>query len=86
MPRHAHQVARPLDKTEQRHYALSLSRGTPFYTDRDRTALAWTEAVTDLGGQAVPDAVYADAQWHCSDKELLNLTRGLIGIDWSNRQ
>jgi AhpD family alkylhydroperoxidase len=68
-------------ETEQRRYARSLSRETPCYTDRDGAALAWTEAVAVLGGQAVPDVVYADARRHFSDKELLDLTLGLIGID-----
>lgn len=72
-------------ETEQRRSASSLSRETPCYTDRDGAALAWTEAVTVLGGQAVPDVVCADARQHFSDKELLDLTLKLIGIDFWNR-
>jgi AhpD family alkylhydroperoxidase len=77
--------ARALGETEQRLYALTVWGETPFYTDRERAALAWTEAVTVLGGEAVSDAVYANARRHFSEKELVDLTLALIAINGWNR-
>src|SRR5437762_12445236 len=64
------QDARAAGETEQRLYALSAWRETPFFTDRERAALAWTEAVT-LVSQGVPDAAFAEARRHFSEKELV---------------
>src|SRR5207302_1625887 len=72
-------------ETEQRLYGLSAWRETPFYTDRERAALAWTEAVTLVSGGPVPDALYQEARRHFSEKELVDLTLALIAINAWNR-
>jgi AhpD family alkylhydroperoxidase len=60
--------------TEQRLYTLPAWRDAPFYTDRERAALAWAEAVTSLKGGEVPDDVYELAKKHFSEEELVDLT------------
>ena len=77
--------ARVDGETEQRLYALSAWRETPFYTDRERAALAWTEAVTLVSHGSVPDALYEEARRHFSEKELVDLTLALIAINGWNR-
>ena len=54
--------ARAEGESEQRLYALSAWRETPFFTDRERAALAWTEAVTLISDGHVPDAVYEEVR------------------------
>src|SRR5438094_97027 len=66
--------ARASGETEQRLYGLSAWRETPFYTDRERAALAWTEAVTLVSDGPVPDALYQEARRHFSEKELVAVT------------
>ena len=66
--------ARAGGETEQRLYALSAWRETPFFSDRERAALAWTEAVTMVGQTHVPDEVYEQARAHFEEKELVDLT------------
>lgn len=78
------QDARAAGETEQRLYALSAWRETPFYTERERSALAWTEAVTRLDG-GVPEAVFEEARGHFSDKELADLTWAVVVINGWNR-
>jgi AhpD family alkylhydroperoxidase len=77
--------ARALGESEQRLYALSAWRETPFYTERERTALAWTEAVTLLSVDHVPDDIYALARGQFSEKELVDLTMAIIAINGWNR-
>lgn len=77
--------ARARGETEQRLYELSAWRETPFYTDRERAALAWTEAVTLVADGQVPDDVYALAQERFSEKELVDLTMAVIAINGWNR-
>ncbi|HUL91332.1 MAG TPA: carboxymuconolactone decarboxylase family protein [Burkholderiales bacterium] len=77
--------ARARGETEQRLYALDAWRETPFYSDRERAALAWTEAVTLLGDGHVPDAVYAQAREHFGEAELVKLTMALVAINGWNR-
>ena len=72
-------------ETEQRLYALSAWRETPFYTDRERAALAWTEAVTQVAEGHVPDEVYELARQHFTEKELVDLTLGIVAINGWNR-
>ncbi len=76
--------ARALGETEQRLYLITAWREAPCYTDRERAALAWTEAVT-LIAQGVPDAVYEEARLHFSEKELTELTLAIITINGWNR-
>jgi len=77
--------ARANGETEQRLYGLSAWRETPFCTDRERAALAWTEAVTLVSDGPVPDALYQEARRHFSEKELVDLTLALIAINAWNR-
>src|SRR5262245_27070855 len=66
--------ARAIGETEQRLYALSAWRETPFYTPRERAALRWTEEITLIGQEHASDAAYEEARQHFSEEELVNLT------------
>lgn len=77
--------ARAAGETEQRLYVLSAWREAPFYTPRERAALAWTEAVTMISEGGVTDEQYAEALEHFSDKELVDLTMAVITINGWNR-
>ena len=77
--------ARALGETEQRLYELDAWRETPFYTDRERAALAWTEALTLVSETHVPDAVYEEARKHFNEKELVDLTMAVATINMWNR-
>ena len=72
-------------ETEQRIYLLDAWREAPFYSDRERAALAWTEAVTLLPNREVSDEVYDEARQHFSEEELANLTLALVAINGWNR-
>lgn len=71
-------------ETEQRLYVLDAWREAPFYTDRERAALAWAESLTKLNG-IVPDEVYKEAGKHFSEEELIDLTVAVIAINGYNR-
>ena len=77
--------ARAAGETEQRLYGLSAWRETPFYTDRERAALAWTEALTLISQNDVPDELYERVRAHFSEEELVNLTMAIIAINGWNR-
>lgn len=77
--------ARSRGETEQRLYAVSVWRDTPFFTERERAALEWTEAVTELRGQSVPDQVFQSVRPHFTDKELVDLTLAIVAINGWNR-
>jgi AhpD family alkylhydroperoxidase len=77
--------ARAHGETEQRLYALSAWREAPFYTERERAALAWTEAVTKVFDEHVPDNVYELARKQFTEKELVDLTLAIIAINGWNR-
>ena len=77
--------ARAEGETEQRLYALSAWNETPFFTDRERDALALTEAITLVKEGHVPDAVYEKATKSFSEEELVNLTLAIITINGWNR-
>lgn len=77
--------ARAAGETEQRLYALNAWRETPFYTDRERAALAWTEALTQISQQHVSDALYDEARAHFSERELVDLSMCIIAINGWNR-
>ncbi len=77
--------ARAMGETEQRLYALSAWHETPFFTERERAGLAWTEAVTLLAEEHVPDDVYNLARKQFSEKELVDLTIAIIAINGWNR-
>ena len=70
---------------EQRLYSLDAWRECPYYTERERAALAWTEAVTLITAGHVPDAVYEEALAHFSEKELSDLTLAVTVINTWNR-
>jgi AhpD family alkylhydroperoxidase len=78
-------VARSLGETEQRLYEVSLWREAPFYTERERAALAWTEAVTLVSVDHVPDEVYEAARQQFDEKELVDLTAAIVAINGWNR-
>jgi AhpD family alkylhydroperoxidase len=72
-------------ENEQRLYSLDAWRECPYYSDRERAALAWTEAVTEITRGHVPDAVYQEARSHFSEKELSDLTLAVAAINAWNR-
>ena len=77
--------ARSRGETEQRLYAVVVWHDTPFFTERERAALAWTEAVTQVSWQHVSDDVYDLARRRFSEKELVDLTLAIIAINGWNR-
>ena len=77
--------ARNEGESEQRLYGLIAWRETPFYSERERVALAWTEAVTKIGENHVSDEIYNQARMHFSEKELVDLTFAVIAINSWNR-
>lgn len=76
---------RALGETEQRLYMLDAWRESPFYTDRERAALAWAESVTVINPGRVPDDVYEQAIQHFSETDLIDLTLAVIAINSYNR-
>ncbi len=70
---------------EQRLYLLDAWRESPLYSDRERAALAWTEAVTLVTNGHVPDSVYEEVRPHFSEKELADLTFAIATINAWNR-
>jgi AhpD family alkylhydroperoxidase len=77
--------ARALGESEQRLYALNAWRETPFYSQRERAALLWTEELTLVSQAHVPDAVYEEVRQHFSEEELVNLTLAIVTINGWNR-
>lgn len=77
--------ARVAGETEQRLYAIPVWRETPFFTPRERAALAWTEAVTLIGQHGVSDELFAEAREHFEEGELVELTMAVIVIGGWNR-
>jgi AhpD family alkylhydroperoxidase len=77
--------ARADGETEQRLYCLPAWRETPFYSERERAALAWTEAVTLVSEDHVPDEVFQQARQEFSEEELAHLTLAIVTINGWNR-
>ncbi len=77
--------ARSAGETEQRLYGLNAWHETPFYTDRERAALAWTEALTRISETHAPDDVYEEVQKHFSELEVVNLSMAIVAINSWNR-
>lgn len=77
--------ARLAGETERRIYGLSAWRDSPFYTAKERAALAWAEAVTLVAETHVPDDVYEEARKYFSEREIVNLTLAVIAINAWNR-
>ncbi len=72
-------------QTEQRLYGLDAWAEAPYYTDRERAALAWTEAVTQVTVGHVPDQVFEEMRRHFTDAELVDLTLCIAAINAWNR-
>ena len=77
--------ARARGESEQRLYGLMAWRESPYYTERERAALAWTEAVTLIADSHVPDELYEEVRQYFNETELVNLTFALVAINGWNR-
>jgi AhpD family alkylhydroperoxidase len=77
--------ARANGETEQRLYALPAWRETPFFSERERAALAWTEAVTLVADAPIDEDDYADVRDHFDEKSLVDLTLAIVAINGWNR-
>ena len=77
--------ARAAGESEQRIYALSAWHETPFFDERERAALEWTETLTRIADNHVPDDVFARVSAHFDEKELVALTFGVVVINAWNR-
>ena len=76
---------RELGEPEQRLYGLDAWRESPYYTDRERAALDWTEAVTLIAEDHVPDSVYDRVRSHFNEQQLADLTFAVAAINAWNR-
>jgi AhpD family alkylhydroperoxidase len=76
---------RAIGESEQRMYSLDAWEESPYYTERERAALAWTEAVTRVSETHVPDETYNQVKPHFSEKELADLTVAIATINAWNR-
>ncbi len=77
--------ARAGGETEQRLYSLNAWSETPFYSERERAALAWAESLTLLSENDVPDELYQATRDQFTEKELVNLTMAIVAINSWNR-
>ncbi|HLN74534.1 MAG TPA: carboxymuconolactone decarboxylase family protein [Prolixibacteraceae bacterium] len=77
--------ARKAGETEQRLYALSAWRETPFYSQRERAALAWTETLTMISENNVPDSIYESVREYFDENEIVALTMAIVAINGWNR-
>lgn len=77
--------ARADGETEQRLYALPAWRDTAFYTARERAALSWAEALTEISANDIPDDLQAEMLKTFSEKELIDLTLAIVAINGWNR-
>ncbi len=77
--------ARARGETEQRLYGLSAWRESPFYSERERAALEWTESVTLISQNHVPDELYERVRTAFTEAELINLTLAVVAINGWNR-
>ena len=76
---------RAIGEHEQRLYSLDAWRECPYYTDRERAALEWTEAVTRIAAGHASDEVHELVRSHFNEKELADLTLTIAGINAWNR-
>ncbi|HYP14384.1 MAG TPA: carboxymuconolactone decarboxylase family protein [Bryobacteraceae bacterium] len=79
------QDARAAGETEQRLYGLNAWRETPYYSDRERAALEWAEALTFISENHVPDSLYESVRQHFSEEELVKLSMAVVTINGWNR-
>lgn len=76
---------RAIGESEQRMYSLDAWRECPYYTERERAALAWTEAVTKISEGQAEDSVYDEVKKHFNERELADLTVAVATINGWNR-
>jgi AhpD family alkylhydroperoxidase len=74
-----------IGETEQRMYSLDAWRECPYYTERERAALAWTDSVTRIADTHAPDEVYEEVKQHLTEKELADITVAVATINAWNR-
>ncbi|HZO71575.1 MAG TPA: carboxymuconolactone decarboxylase family protein [Ktedonobacteraceae bacterium] len=77
--------ARAAGESEQRIYLVSAWREAPFYSERERAALEWTEALTLIAENEVSDELYERVKPHFTDEELVNLSLAIVTINGWNR-
>jgi AhpD family alkylhydroperoxidase len=77
--------ARFAGEREQRLYAVSVWREAPFFTPRERAALSWTDALTDIAHRDVTDDLFREVRSHFSETELVDLTMAVVTINGWNR-
>lgn len=77
--------ARAEGETEQRLYELNAWRETPFYTERERAALAWTESLTLISQTHAPDDVFEEVRRHFNEQEIVGLSMAIVAINAWNR-
>jgi AhpD family alkylhydroperoxidase len=72
-------------ETEQRLYVIAAWREAPFFSDKERSALAWAEALTKIRNSSVSEEIFAEARIHFSETELVDLTMAIVAINGYNR-
>jgi AhpD family alkylhydroperoxidase len=72
-------------QSEQRMYSLDAWREAPYYTERERAAFAWAEAVTNITDGHVPDELYEETRQHFGEQEIADLTLAVVAINGWNR-
>ena len=72
-------------ETEQRLYVIAAWREAPFFSDKERSALAWAEALTKIRSSSVSEEIFAEARIHFSETELVDLTMAIVAINGYNR-
>lgn len=77
--------ARAAGETEQRLYGLNAWREDPYYSERERAALAWTEALTEISDNEVSDELYESVREQFDEEELVTLTMAVVAINGWNR-
>jgi len=77
--------ARVEGETEQRLYGVAVWHETPYFTPRERAALAWTDSLTNISETHVPDDVFAEVKEHFTDEEIVALTMAVVVINGWNR-
>ena len=77
--------AKEVGETEQRLYALSAWNETPFFSERERAALQWAEALTELPNTKFSSSLREETLHHFSEKELVDLTLAIVAINGWNR-
>jgi AhpD family alkylhydroperoxidase len=72
-------------ESEQRLYVIAAWREVSFFSDKERSALAWAEALTKIRNSSVPDEIFAEVRRHFSETELVDLTMAIVAINGYNR-